>query len=798
MKNTIIMNYPASWWRGRWRDALPAGNGRIGASVYGGVHEETVLLNHGELWWNGRTPPLPDVSAKLDETRRLLLAGETCRADRVLADALAEEGYEPRMSAPLPVGDLKLFMPQSAAFQDYSRRLHMDTGEISVDWTDGQTRYVRRLFVSRTADAIVYELNRAGPASITAQIRLQLHDRQDFRKPVADWPVAEELQITDNRLFYAAQKPEGGDFGAVAKVVCRSGSIRPAADGLVMEEADSVLILVKLFASGGREEMWGKLAEELDRLPESYEELLVPHKNEHGRLFHAMEFDLNAEGRELSAEQLLMQAYRGQAPDALMEKMWAFGRYLLVSATRAEGQPCHLYGLWCGEYDGLWAFHMVNENLQMMYWQALSGNMPELLLAVFGYMEELLEDFRINARQLFGCRGIYIPAPTAPGSGLLKHKHPHILHWTGGAGWISQHYYDYYLHTGDMEFLRNRALPFMREAALFYEDFFTLGEDGYWVSAPSNSPENTPGNYWQGPGHSMETTVNATMDFAIARELFTNLAEGAAAAGCYGEELPRWRAFLERIPPYQLNEDGAVREWMHPGFLDNYHHRHQSHLYPVFPGTEVTRSGQPELFGGFVKAVEKRLVLGLKEQSGWSLAHMANNYARMGQGDEALECLDILSRSCVLPNLFTLHNDWRGMGIGVDMEWAPVQLDANMGWSSAVHEMLLFSKPGELHILPALPSRWRRGKAGPLLARGGVECSLSWDTEAGRVELELRSRQGGQQIELHLPSTAAAVPGYTLGAKDVVSKVAVGEAPLRLEIRLDSESTGQAGRHQHG
>jgi alpha-L-fucosidase 2 len=199
-----------------------------------------------------------------------------------------------------------------------------------------------------------------------------------------------------------------------------------------------------------------------------------------------------------------------------------------------------------------------------------------------------------------------------------------------------------------------------------------------------------------------------------------------------------------------------------------------------------------------VKAVEKRLVLGLKEQSGWSLAHMANNYARMGQGDEALECLDILSRSCVLPNLFTLHNDWRGMGIGVDMEWAPVQLDANMGWSSAVHEMLLFSKPGELHILPALPSRWRRGKAGPLLARGGVECSLSWDTEAGRMELELRSRQGGQQIELHLPPTAAAVPGYTLGAKGVVSKVAVGEAPLRLEIRLDSESTGQAGRHQHG
>jgi alpha-L-fucosidase 2 len=161
---------------------------------------------------------------------------------------------------------------------------------------------------------------------------------------------------------------------------------------------------------------------------------------------------------------------------------------------------------------------MINENLQMIYWQALSGNMPELLLAVFDYFEWLIDDFRENARKIYGCRGIYIPAPTTPESGLLKIVYPHTIHWTGGAGWVAQHYYDYYLHTGDVEFLRDRALPFLRETALFYEDFFTIDNKGYFISAPSNSPENTPGNYWHGnklggyESVEMETTINATMD----------------------------------------------------------------------------------------------------------------------------------------------------------------------------------------------------------------------------------------------------------------------------------------------
>ncbi len=293
-------------------------------------------------------------------------------------------------------------------------------------------------------------------------------------------------------------------------------------------------------------------------------------------------------------------------------------------------------------------------------------------------------------------------------------------------------------------------MPFMREVALFYQDFLVPGEGGDLVVMPSVSPENTPGNYG-GQNAYMETTINATMDIAIIRELFTHLLEGAARTGLYSDEVAEWQNLLYRLPPYQINEDGAIREWMHPSFTDNYHHRHQSHLYPVFPGTEITRHDNLELFQAFHLALRKRLIIGLKEQSGWSLAHMANLYARFGEGDRALECLEILSRSCVLNNLYTVHNDWRGMGIGVDMDWAPFQIDANMGWTAAGQEMLIVSYRGRVRVLPALPTAWGNGRFSGMRCRGGITVSVNWDTKATRITMVLHSAST-QTVTVELPA----------------------------------------------
>ncbi len=764
MNDRLTLLTPASFWGAQWRDALPAGNGMIGVSVYGGVHRERILLNHGNLWWGSRTPAIPDVSDLLPEVRRLLLADRAREADRVLANAFQERGYRPELGSPLPLGDLLIVQPGQHGFQNYRRELDMAGGEITIGWRDGDTRFTRAIFVSRIEELVVCELRSSGPQPVRAAVTLDLHDRSDVRKPF-DWPPAPlptglEVHAEHDCIFYAAAGDEGqGDFGAVARIVAADGLVEARGATLQVQASRSVLIFLKVFVNEARQTAWARLAQELHVIQAGYADLFTSHAVEHRRLFESVRLSLGDSQTHRSNEALLLEAYAGEASLELVEKMWAYGRYLLISSSRPGGNPCPLLGLWGGEYQGFWAFNMVNVNMQMIYWQALSGNMPEIALPLFDYHDRLLNDYRLNALRIYGCRGIFLPAPTAPDSGLLKTISPHIIHWTGGGGWIAQHYYDYYLYTGDEEFLRKRALPFMREVASFYQDFWFLGEDGYWISCPSNSPENTPGNYsqrYEQPGDEflgetiMETTINATMDFAIAREVLINLISGARLTGMYAEEIPNFEQLLQHIPPYQVNEDGAVKEWMHPFFTDNYHHRHQSHLYPVFPGTEVTPESDPQLFEAFVTAVKKRLVIGLKEQSGWGLAYMANNYARMGEADLALECLDLISRSCLLNNFFTTHNDWRDMGICVDLPWAPFQIDANMGWTAAVQEMLCFSQPGWIKLLPALPRKWKHGSLEGLLCRGGVRLDLAWDQQTGKIEAQLLADRA-QEVRVQAP-----------------------------------------------
>ncbi|MBT2290859.1 glycoside hydrolase N-terminal domain-containing protein [Paenibacillus albidus] len=805
-RNRLRLRYPAAWWQGMWREALPSGNGKLGASVQGGVQEETVLLLHSELWHWGRKDELPDASHTLPETRRLMDEERYLEASWHLSRTLQAEGYASRLSSRFPLAALTVSMNCERAFRKYRRELDMDTGEVQVRWQEGSRSYSRSLFVSRADDCIVYELEgreleEAGTAQATeaadkpllaGTVGLRFHpgDRVREDEEFSALKLSVTVRAEGDYLLYGGRNDDGQDFGAVLRLIRvaeepiqEGGSAGGAiSEKLRFQTSGKLLILVKMFAAGEREQEWARLKQELAALASDYGTLLAGHTALHQPLFRSAELDLDDaadDGR--SNEELLLEAYEGEAPTGLVRKMWAYGRYLFISGTSEDGSlPFGLYGLWGGDYRLIWGHNMANENVQMMYWHAPVGGLSRLNQPLFRYYNGLMEDFRDNARKLYGCGGIYIPAGTTPGNGVPNQIVPVIMNWTGAAGWLARHYYEHYQYTGDRQFLLEEALPFMREALRFYEDFLVLDADGQYTLYPSVSPENTPENFMPRDGqqlaHPMPTAINATMDIAIIKELLQHVIEASRTAGIHSGEIPRWEAMLERLPSYILNKEGAVKEWLHPAFEDRRNHRHLSHLYPVFPGQEVTREEQPELFRAFETAVHQRQ---LGAQSGWSLAHMSSIYARLGDGERALECLDILARSCLLNNGFTLHNDWRNMGVCMSMPAAPVQLDANLGWVNAVQEMLLYVSPQWIKLLPALPSRWTRGSIHGWCIPGG-SLSLAWDRTTGTFQAELTASRR-ITTKLQLPEWITACKLHSRKNSSLAWSAADGSYVLELE-----------------
>ncbi len=738
----MVFEQPAS----RWQDALPVGNGTVGALVYGAIRNETIILNHEELWFRTPKPHLPDVADVLPEVRALLAAGNYRAAARLLPDAATERGFNSHVDPYHPAFDLKLEMHTDAAFTAYRRTLHMDTGEAIVSWTENLRRYERQLLVSRADDVVLLRVaSPDGPVNLN--LWLMPHNLHAITMgtglpDTTDRPRLDFAATTDTPwLTMTGTYADGNQFGGMARVVVSGGTTETEEAVLRIRGADEVLVLVKLFANEAAEPSLARLREELMALPAKWTTLRRRHVKLHQELFRRMTLSLDR-GQARSVDHLLRKAYANDVTDALIEKMAFFGRHLLISSSRPGGLPANLQGVWNGDYQPAWSSDYHNdENIQMNYWQALPGNLAEMTLPFFDYYESMLDDNRRNAQALFGCRGIAVPIAQST-HGIT---HPGLwMYWTAGAGWLAQLFYDYWLFTGDEGFLRDRAVPYLREVALFYQDFLIEDADGKLMVSPSLSPENSPAI----PDASM-VVVNATMDIAIVREVLTNLCAACEHLGIADPELPRWQEMLEKLPPYAVNADGALREWLAPGLTDNYHHRHQSHLYPLFPGFEISREETPHLFAAARTAVEKRLVIGLTSQTGWSLAHMASIYARLGEGDRALECLELILRFCTGPNLFTWHNDWRGQGVTMHWPESPFQIDANFGFTAAVQEMLVQSRPDWIGLLPALPKRWQRGELTGMLTRCGVEVDITWAQGGATYKAVLRAaRQADLSVSL--------------------------------------------------
>ncbi len=765
MKRGMTLMTPAE----SWRDALPVGDGTFSAMVYGGISPETILFNHDMLWYGGERVELPDFSKEFARVRELGYAGRMQEANDLIPNLIIQNHAHGAQHTYHPGFDLKIRSEQREGFSHYRRSLDFSKGETTVTWNDGDTRYLRRFLISRVRHIGVLELS-AGGEALSAGFQLCEHDLFDALDMGGhDHDICRELfgfttRAEGDKLFLTVTGSYHGVYGAVLKLIPEGGSLRaeeaqtwtdqlsalPMLWGqplerrhtLYVEGARRVTALVGIFVASQEPEADSRrVAALLDGMADvGYDALLAEHAACHGEIYDRLSLSLETEhshAGEATNELLLLDAYQGKASGELLVKMFDYGRYLLMTSSNEYGLPPTLQGNHNGDYFPAWqSFYVHNENTQMFYWQALSGRMPEVTGALFGFFEDRMEDFRINAHNLFGCRGIFIPLASDEHHMLMNIPAPHEISFTGVGAWIATHFYDYYLFTGDREFLARRAIPFMEEVALFYEDYLILDSDGMYTVFPSNSPENAPRNSFpadtdlsvvMNPG--IPTTFNSTIDTALVRELFSNLIEAYRVLGVREDKQALYADMLTRIRPFRINEDGALAEWIHEGHTDNYAHRHLSHLYPLFPGFQITEE-EPSLLAAARRAVEKRLEYGLSAQTGWSLSHLANIFARLSDGEGCVRCFDLLCRTCVGNNLFTYHNDSRSMGITLRVIFGrskPYQIDANMGLTAAIMEMLLTSRPdGTLLIAQALPADWRAGRLETVATRCGCLCSMAW------------------------------------------------------------------------
>ncbi len=774
-RNDIYQISPAGGLGEQWMESTPLGNGLTGVAIFGGCRKETMIFGRHDLWTNARVCEIPDLSGELQNTRRLFKEGKYGEACGNLCSKLKEKGYNPNSAILRSVGQVTVSVDCPDVYNHYRRILHLDKGEAEITYNLGAAPYRRRTFVSRKRDITVCNLECGNLSDIYAfpsffESNESVTDV--FKKRDSD---NLKYRIIDDGVVYSTKNDDGLYFGLVVRAVSNGKTLSsmkalskhdPGFPFIKVENATNATLFISAFsAEKSREAGEKKAIEKLGKaMSFDYDYLLLEHSRQHKKLYNTADIKLYNGRKFHSNEELIAAAKEDSCPIELAEKLWRFGRYLFISGTNEKGNPFPLYGIWSCGYYRPWTQNVGNENVEIIHWHLGVGGLHKLIKPLIHYYYRQMDTAREVASKIFGCKGIFISTYTTPATFQMAPVVPVITHFCGTAGWLCRHFYEYYQLTKDEELLQKEIIPLMLETAAFYEDY--VGEEnGNILIFPGVSPENSPmefmgGDFSTASGHPMPVTKNPTIEIAILKELLTHLLELGETHSLPSDRMKKWKDMLGKIPDYRINSDGAIAEWLEENYTDNYFHRHLSHLYPVFPGTEIVDSGKEELLPYFRKAVDLRI---LGSMTGWSIAHMAAIYARLGDAYKVSETITMLTKVCLLPNLFTLHNDYRGMGITSesimsDSKFAPVQLDAAMGTVNAVQEMLAFVTPSRVHLLPALPKEWKKGSAELHIFGGKI--SFAWNidnktckatvTSSRDMNLTLRMPFGAKETEISL------------------------------------------------
>jgi len=712
----------------KWTEALPVGNGRLGAMIFGKTDEERIQFNEETYWSGGPYSQAVKGGYKaLPEIQKLIFEGKYIKAHRLFGRHLM--GYPVEQQKYQSLGNLILKSAAKGDVQDYRLELDLDTAVVTVSYIQDGVRYLREVFSSPVDQVIVVRLtaDRPGRIGFTAELRgcrNEAHSNYATDYFQMDGYGDDGLIVRGKSADYLGI--EGRiRYQARIKAVPTGGRMVVDEPYLRISDADAVTLYLAAATnfvnyrdvSGDPQDRVDAVLDEASKKP--YEDIKAAHVREHRRLFRRASLKLGTGPTSRLPTDERLAAFSGTDDPALAGLCFQFGRYLLISSSRLGTQPANLQGIWNESMNPSWdSKYTTNINTEMNYWPAEVGNLSECTEPLFRMIKELTDQGRDVAREHYGAGGWVFHQNTdlwrvgAPMDG------PDWGAFSAGGAWLCTHLWEHYLFTGDVAFLRD-AYPVMKGCVEFFLDFLVEHPKyGWLVTNPSTSPENfpaSPGNdtfydevcAWMSPG----TTIcsGSTIDMQILNDLFGYVAEAAEILGVDQEFAKSVLEKRARLAPMQIGKKGDLQEWLEDWEQKEISHRHISNLYGLFPGNQVSLRRTPKLADGCRVVLEQR---GL-EGNGWASAWKMACWARLAEPDKAMENFNFCLHNYTLPNLFSICQ-------------RALQVDGTFGLAAAVAEMLIQSHEDAIVFLPAVPGAWGEGEAEGFRARGGFEVSFSW------------------------------------------------------------------------